>query len=192
MAKQFNLSSGYTLENTGDVHQAFQVKDNNILCNVSFENLNKTITGLISLLDEPLFFFMEIPSDKMEAGEDSKDVYYLDNCTKPVILAIIKRYGDILFNDGIVEFGFGSHKTDDEIYLMKYNLLSIYSARINKFTACLDKMTFPKENNIVTVWDVFSDDNTGICSSVEVEGENIYDIIENLKEVGMYYSHTTQ
>ncbi len=192
MSAKFNLAQGNRVDDISNIHQAYHIKNNNILCNVSFENLKKTVTGLVNLLAEPLFFFIEVPSDNIDSDDDNMDVYYLDNCTLPVILAIIERYGDILFNDGIAEFGFGSLANDDEIYIMKYKLLNIYSSDIGKFSDFLDKIDFPKENNIVTVWDVLSETNTGSCTSVESEGENIYDIIENLKEVGMYFSHTTK
>lgn len=191
MSDNFTLAQGYQIPSTNDVHEAYHIKENNILCNISSENLYTTLNELINHLSGSLFFFMEIPSDKEDADKDSKDVYYLDNCTTEVILAILKRYGDILLNDGIVEFGFGSLDNNDEIYVMKYKVTSIYSENIKKYAKCLDRLNFKKEDTIITVWDIFSDDNTGICTTVECEGENLFDIIENLEEVGMYFSHTT-
>lgn len=189
MSEKFTLAQGNELANLDGVHEAYHIKDNNLLCNISCENLVYTLSELIKQLSEPLFFFMEIPSETAE--NDSKDVYYLDNCTTDVILAILKRYGDILINDGIIEFGFGSLKDSDEIYVMKYKVTSVYSEKIEKYMKCLDRLEFPKENTILTVWDLFSDTNKGSCTTVECEGEDFIDIIENLKEVGMYFSHTT-
>lgn len=190
LSVDFTLAQGCQLAGTKGVHEAYQIKEKNILCNISSENLYGTLNKLIKQLSEPLFFFIEIPNDKADADNDSKDVYYLDNCTTDVILAILKRYGDILLNDGIVEFGFGSLKDNDEICIMHYKVTSIYSENIVKYSKCLNELKFPKEDTIVTAWDMFCDTNTDTCTTVECEGENYLNIIENLEEVGMYFSHT--
>lgn len=190
MSKEFTLAQGNIVPHLEGIHEAYHIKDNNILCNISCDNLYNVIKQFIKLLNEPLFFFIEVPNSNADS-DDSKDIYYLDNCTTDVALAILKRYGDILINDGIVEFGFGSLKDNDEIYVMKYKVTSIYSENINKYSKCLDSLKFPKEDTIITVWDLLTDDNMGSCTHVECEGESIYDIIENLKEVGMYFSHTS-
>lgn len=191
MSENFTLAQGNQLTCIDGVHEAYHIKDKNILCNISYENLNDSLVMLIKQLSGSLFFFMEIPSDKIDASQDSKDVYYLDNCTPDVIFAILKRYEDILLNDGIMEFGFGSLQENEEICIKEYKVISIYSENIEKYSKCLDKLKFPKEDTIVTVWDLFSETNTGSCTIVECEGEDYFDIIENLKEVGMYFSHTT-
>ena len=197
MPKEFNLAQGIDVDELFNVHQCYEKNDNSILANISFENLSKIISDLCMNLKEPLFFFLEVPCDeetesKLRKKSDDpyhKDVYYLDNCTLKVILAIIKRYGDLLFNDGLAQFGFASHEDEDEIYVMKYKVLSIYSKDIYKYTKVFEKCNVPCENKIKTVWDVFSNDNIGTCTSVEFNGESIFDVIENLSEVGLYLSH---
>lgn len=200
MADEFNLAQGIEVDNLFDTHECYEIKDNNILANISFEKLTKIITDLCKELTESLFFFIEVPCDektekelqKNDENNLHKSVYYLDNCNLKVILAIIKRYGDLLFNDGLVEFGFASHIDEDEIYIQKYKLLSIYAKDINKYLKVFEKYNIPLEDNIKTIWDVLSKDNVGTCTSIDFNGENIYDIVDNLTETGLYFSHNAE
>ncbi len=197
MTKEFSLAEGYQIDNLHDLHECFHVNDTNILANISSNNLYKVTNTIIRMLDEPVFFFLEVPctpEEEQEINNDNdclhKNVYYIDNCNTKVIVAILKRYGEILFNDGHIKFGFASHKTEDEIYFLNYNILSIYSENINSYSKELSKFDIIEENDITTICDYISDDNPATCVSIDVNGENVYDIIENLKEVGMYLSHT--
>lgn len=178
----FTLAQGVAVDDISGIHEAYSVEGNNIVSNISVDKLKEVLISLCHGMTAPVFFFIEIPQE----DSDEKKTYYLDNCTIDVAVAIIKRYGDILINDGIVLFGFGSHKDNDEIYVQEYKVLTVYSEKLTKYISILDKMQIPKENNIVTVWDILSENNTGELSAVEVENENIYDIIENLSAEGMY------
>ena len=63
--------------------------------------------------DFPLF------SDKSTFTDDTV-------MTLAVAEAIMKRYGQLLINDGLCRFGFGSHSEQEEIYCLKYQVLSVY------------------------------------------------------------------
>ena len=83
--------------------------------------------------DEPLFFILELPVSidrekviaKSIIKESHKDVYYIDGCSREECLALLIRYGDLLVNDGLSKFGFGGHKSHDEIMLDSYNVVTI-------------------------------------------------------------------
>ena len=130
MQNEFFLAQGIEVEQLLDIHECYETNKTNIIANISFERLSRIVTDLCRQLKEPLFFFLEVPCTEEEEKslrknqEDlfHKNIYYLDNCNIKVILAIIKRYGDLLFNDGLVQFGFASHEDEDEIYVMKYNV----------------------------------------------------------------------
>lgn len=196
----FEYAQGVEIDEAEIIHECYEQNGDNILANVSFDNLKSVVVDLCKALKAPLFFFIEIPCDdetektlrKSDNDCYHKDVYYLDNCTTDVILAIIKRYGDLLFNDGLVQFGFASHEDEDEIYIQKYKILSIYSRQAKKYSAILNSHKIPRENKIQTVWDTFSDNNTGTLTTVDFNGETIFDIVENLSEVGMYFSHKAE
>ncbi len=200
MADFFNLSQGVEIDNLDGIHECYQIDDENILSNISFENLKCIVTDLCKALKAPLFFFIEIPCDEdtekrlRENDEDlfHKDIYYLDNCTTEVCIAILKRYGDLLLNDGLVQFGFASHEEEDEIYIQKYKILSIFSRSISKYEKILMSHNIINEDKIKTVWDNFSSESSGILTTIDFNGETIFDIVENLKDVGLYFSHRVE
>ena len=195
----FNLAEGYEIQDFSSLEECFQVTDDNIVANISSNNLYKIILDMISLLPEPVFFFIEAPCDDDEEKSLSsnnstthKKVYYLDNCNHKVARAIMKRYGELLINDGLVQFGFGSHSSEEEIYIKKYNLFSVYSNNISEYAKVFKNNNIKKTTKIKTAWDILSNDNSGTCTMVEYNGESIYDIIENLADVGMYFSHNAE
>ena len=140
--------------------------------------------GVIEKLAEPIFFFLELP----DSERDGYKTYYLDNCTKEVALAIMKRYGTVLVNDGVSRFGFGSHKNDEEIYFTDYQEFQIYSRNPKKLEKLFDRLGIDVvgEDEVVTLWDLINEDNAGCISCVEADGETVFDIPENLKSEGMY------
>jgi len=144
----------------------------------------KVACGVIEKLAEPIFFFLELP----DSERDGYKTYYLDNCTKEVALAIMKRYGTVLVNDGVSRFGFGSHKNDEEIYFTDYQEFQIYSRNPKKLEKLFDRLGIDVvgEDEVVTLWDLINEDNAGCISCVEADGETVFDIPENLKSEGMY------
>lgn len=191
----FKLVQGVSVEKYDTVHSAYSVDDNGIYATVSGDLIYPLLKELVKLLEEPVFFFIEIPCSEIKEKEVRKsksdplhyDLYYLDNCTLSVAEAILKRYGQILINDGLCRFGFGSHKTEEEIYCMKYQTFSLYG-KTEKFGSVFKRFDIPCESDFATLWDTFSNDSPGISSAVEINGETVYDIVENLKSEGLYLS----
>lgn len=163
------------------VERCYKLQKSNITLSISAEDYKKFFTEAVKLLKEPVFFFVEIPAD-----DDSMRTYYLDNCTASVAQAILKRYGGILFADGVIKFGFGSHSTSDEIYMQEYQTMSIYSERTREYEKLLDSMGYRRNDKAVLTWDVISEKNIGECINVEVDDEGYADMINNLIDVGMY------
>lgn len=200
MGNEFNLAQGIEIDDITGIHNCYEASGNRIIASISSEKLLNILSDLLRQLTAPIFFFIETPCDedtekklrKKDTDPFHKNVYYLDNCTHKVATAIIKRYGDLLLNDGIVQFGFGSNTESEEIYIMKYNVMSIYAEEISKFRKIFDKHNIPYEDNIKTVWDVLSQDNPGTCTLIEFNGETIFDIVENLKDEGLYFSHQAE
>jgi hypothetical protein len=100
----------------------------------------------------------------------------------------MKRYGTLLVEDGCSRFGFGSHKTDEEIYFTDYQEFMIYSYDTEKVRRIMAECGVEETDKPMSVWDLLSEENQGCLSVVEYEGETVFDIPENLKEVGMYKS----
>lgn len=195
----FKLIQGVTAENLDGIHSAYYTDKNGISAVLSAELIESAVCSLIKSLDEPVFFFIELP-----CGEDQEkvlrknktdpfhyDLYYLDNCTLPVAQAIMGRFGELLVNDGICRFGFGSHSSGEEIYCLNYQVVSVYGSS-EKIEPVFKKLGAVKEKNFRTLWDNFSADTPGTSASVEKDGETVYDIPVNLEPEGMYLADTLE
>lgn len=180
----FILTQGVDADITG-VRSAYTATEGGYRAVMSAEKLLPAAKELVGLLDEPVFFFLELPeSDDEEDGE--YDVYYLDNCTLPVAQAILERYGELLTQDGITRFGFGSHTTEEEVYFTDYQMTDIYCPGNTAAAKVLEKAGLERTDSLVTLWDNISEDAPGICMRVELNGETTADIVENLRGEGMY------
>lgn len=180
--KDFVLCQGVSLRSTGKVVSAFSVSGENISGVLSAEKLLPAAKAFIKAAAEPVFFFLELPEPDGEGFE----TYYLDNCTKKVAYAIIDRYGELLANDGISRFGFGSNSTDEEIYFEDYQEFTAYVKSPEKFAKSLEALGAVNKNGYATLWDQLSDDNVGCLSAVELDGETVFDIPDALSDAGMY------
>lgn len=191
----FQLVQGVSADNLDGVDSAYCICDNGISAVLSAELIARAVEGLIKRLEAPVFFFVELPCSDEEEKRLRKsktdpfhyNLYYLDNCTLPVANAVMKRYGELLVNDGVCRFGFGSHSSGEEIYCLKYQSISVYGDA-KKFEKAFKELGVPKQAEIKTLWDNFSDDSPGTSFSVEINGETVYDIPVNLKSEGMYLS----
>ena len=179
---EFVLCQGVSLADTGDVSSAFRSSGQNIEGVLSAELIIPAAKAFISAVKEPLFFFLELPLDNSE----SYDTYYLDNCTREVADTIIDCYGELLANDGVSRFGFGSNSTDEEIYFRDYQEFSAYVKVPQKLAQSLEQLGARKKDEFKTLWDMMSDENTGCLTAVELEGETVFDIPQALKGAGMY------
>ena len=182
MENVFTLCQGVSLRSTQDVHSAFSVKGSDISGVLSAQLILKCAVEFIRLVNEPVFFFLELPVEDSQEYE----IYYLDNCTKEVASAVLKRFGELLANDGLSRFGFGSNKTDEELYFEDYQGFSAYVKEPEAFAQALEKLGAKRQDSFTSLWDVMSDDNIGCLSAVELDGETVFDIPQALSDAGMY------
>ncbi len=175
------LIPGVSIPDTSRIKREYKISRSRIYFTISGEDYQGFFSSSIKKLAEPIFFFVEIPDDNGEYR-----LYYLDNCTEPVAQAIIKRYSGILFGDGVIRYGFGSHTEEDEIYMQEYQTVSIYSKNLSKYEEVLSSLGYTKNKDCVLSWDVIDKDNIGECINVEADDESYIDMINNLIDVGMY------
>ncbi len=178
----FILCQGVSVNGADNLMSCYRTNENGISGLLSCDVMADCVTDFIKLIPEPVFFFIELPRENSE----DYDTYYLDNCTKDVAHAIMKRYGDLLINDGVSRFGFGSHKTDEEIYFTDFQEFMIYSPQRNKLAELMANVGAEPSDTPCSIWDLLSEDNEGSLSVVETEGETVFDIPVNLKSEGMY------
>lgn len=198
----FQLIEGVVLgkDALAGVKTAFSVSEDHMIDSVlSAELIRPFLEQAVRLLPEPHFFFVEIPcteDEEKQLRKSKKDpshykVYYLDGCTEPVSQALIKRYGQLLINDGLTRFGFGSNSTSEEIYVLDYQQVQVY-ADDDRFIPLFEQLGAERVEQVVTPWDNFTPDNVGISAAVEIEGETTSDIPDNLKPEGMYLAETRE
>lgn len=188
--KKFILKDGIDIADISGCESCFCVSGENITASVSCELLKSLTEKAVKKLTAPIFFFAEVPcteeEEKSLGGGLHRGIYYLDNCTTDVGLAIIKRYGDILFSDGLLQFGFGSHADSSEIFHQKYQVVSVYSPEISGFEKIFEELEVKRVPEVFSLWDKISPENPGECVVVEANGETFYDMITNLTDVGLY------
>ena len=199
----FELVQGIDIPSAAGLENAYSENKENAGCFsalLSAELIFDFLKGFTELIPEPVFFFLEIPCTADEekeiaakGGEDRPHyrLYYLDNCTKPVISAILKNYGSLLINDGVCRFGFGGNESGDEVYVQSYKVISVYCSdnslkkrTVKLFEDCGAKRT----EELVTPWEIISKENPGVCVRAEEDGISLFDLPEILADAGMYFA----
>ena len=194
-----NLVKGHQVSLVENLFESFtKLTEHHLMANVHAEKILEIFQHFIVIHDEPLFFILELPvsidREKVVAKniikESHKDVYYIDGCSREECLALLIRYGDLLVNDGLSKFGFGGHKSHDEIMLDSYNVVTIYSKELSKFNDFFEPHNIQFVEELVTAWGTFSKTSPGISEIYESNGKTVYDLPVELAEWGIYLVET--
>ena len=194
-----NLVKGHRVSLVENLFESFtKLTEHHLMANVHAEKILEVFQHFIVIHDEPLFFILELPVSidrekviaKSIIKESHKDVYYIDGCSREECLALLIRYGDLLINDGLSQFGFGGHKSHDEIMLDSYNVVTIYSKELSKFNDFFEPHNIQFVEELVTAWKTFSKTSPGISEIYECNGKTVYDLPEELAEWGIYLAET--
>ena len=194
-----NLVKGHQVSLVENLFESFtKLTEHHLMANVHAEKILEIFQHFIVIHDEPLFFILELPvsidREKVIAKniikESHKDVYYIDGCSREECLALLIRYGDLLVNDGLSKFGFGGHKSHDEIMLDSYNVVTIYSKELSKFNDFFEAHNIQFVEELVIAWKTFSKTSPGISEIYESNGKTVYDLPEELAEWGIYLAET--
>ena len=194
-----NLVKGHQVSLVENLFESFtKLTEHHLMANVHAEKILEVFQHFVVIHDEPLFFILELPvsidREKVIAKniikESHKDVYYIDGCSREECLALLIRYGDLLVNDGLSKFGFGGHKSHDEIMLDSYNVVTIYSKELSKFNDFFEPHDIQFVEELVTAWKTFSKTSPGISEIYESNGKTVYDLPEELAEWGIYLAET--
>lgn len=194
MTEVLKFKAGSRISSTQKLYEGYEVGENHITANVGIDKIEKVMQHFIVMHDEPQFFILELPANLADETEVApgvvrglhKDIYYIDGCSREEALAIMGRVGNLLFNDGMSAFGYGGHESGDEIMFGKYNVLTIYSQNIEKYTDFFETHEIDKTDNLITAWDTFSQEYPGTSERYELDGKTVYDIPTQFEEWGMY------
>ena len=189
----FQTALGVTIPFPDKIQEQFQVYEGkSIYANISFEKLRPIFTEFYHNLPEPLFFVLQLPllmHEERKMGDSNtfhQEVCYLDGQTKSQIDDIIEKYGQILLEDGMSQFAVASHVNNEEIFIQKYKLTAFYSSSPHRFIPFLQRYGLTETDNLITVWNTFSQETPGECRRVSINGFDVYDVAEQLKKQGLY------
>ncbi|KXB60282.1 hypothetical protein HMPREF3186_00868 [Gemella haemolysans] len=191
-----NLVKGHRVSLVENLFESFtKLTEHYLMANVHAEKILEVFQHFIAIHDEPLFFILELPvsidrEKEIAMNELHKDVYYIDDCSIEECLVLLIRYGDLLVNDGLSKFGFGGHKSHDEIMLDSYNVVTIYSKELSKFNDFFEPHNIQFVEELVTASETFSETSPGISEIYESNGKTVYDLPEELAEWGIYLAET--
>ena len=186
MENKFQLCQGVDVDGVLKLDSYIVSEQEGFTGSLSAELIPKAVNAFLESVPEPVFFFIELPEDV-----DDYALYYLDNCTREVAFAVMKRFGELLVQDGVSRFGFGSNKTGDEFYFKDYQEFMLYSQTPDLYSSALSKLgavMTDDRDKAVFLGDLISKKNEGTLTAVELNGETVFDIPEALEEAGMYRS----
>ena len=106
--------------------------------------------------------------------------------TKKQLTMILDGYGELLYQDGLSAFAIGSLTTEEELFVQKYKVMSIYSETAKRFVPLLKKYGMEPTGHLVTAWDTFSEEKPGAAERLEIAGQTVPDMIKELCKIGMY------
>ena len=171
------MRKGFSIPFADKLSEGYKTDGKLFTANVSAQKTLPLLESFIKLHEnERLFFILELPTPQTAEPKDEngniitfhKDIYYLDDCTSAMIRDVLDIVGKILLDDGISQFGVGSHITNDEMMIF------------------FENAGIRKENNLVTASDMLSPTTPGECMMCEQDGRTVYDIPPVFAELGMY------
>lgn len=175
----FQTAAGVTVPFPEKLSEQYQRDGDTLTCNLSFEKLPDFVRSFYAELEEPLFL-------AIHPDAESGEVWYLDGMTKKQLTLILDGYGELLYQDGLSAFAIGSLVTEEELFVQKYKVLSLYSPQNGRFEALLERFGVVPTAHLVTAWDTFSAEHPGSASRLEIAGQTVPDMIRELQKIGMY------
>ena len=115
------------------------------------------------------------------------EVYYLDGLTPQLLSQILDFSGELLVNDGLAYFGILS-EDGDEIGKYQCNIVRAHSASGNlaPIRKMFEENKIPYVDNLITAWDLSSDEQPVISSRYTVGGTSVRSTISVLEGLGLY------
>jgi hypothetical protein len=101
----------------------------------------------------------------------------------------IHAYNDhMLIDHPLISFGIGIHSGANEIVTGKYNVVTVYTRDKQKYDGFFETLGIRQASDLKTAWDYFNSDAPGDSFLYTYKGKNIYDLIEHLKQYGLYFA----
>lgn len=176
------------------IREGYCVRGNYAEANVSAEKLVGMMAHFVSMQEPPVFFILELPShleDETVIPLDGlltrhRDVYYIDGCSRQDAARLLAESGELLVNDGMCAFGFGGHRSGDELMVGKYNVMTLFSRDVSRYDGFFRAHHIPCVTELTTAWNTFTHSHPGKSEVVETAGSTVYELPERYGSWGMY------
>lgn len=191
-----NMIKGCRIDDPSILFEGYEQTESGFVANVNAEKIQHLLEGFVLLHNESCFMIIEVPTNAKKENVLSadgrrllhKDVYYLDGLTPDRAIEFLRVFGEWFVHDGLSNFGIGLHSGANEIVLDKYNVVTVYTNTHQKYINFFESHNIHEVFSLKTAWDYFAHDKPGESFLYEYEGKNVYDIVEYLKQYGLYFA----
>ena len=174
--------------------ESYTMKRCRIRSNVGADKIEDLLTRFVKTRRKRYLFSLLLPVDvnvEKDVGRFEspryRDTYLADDLTQKQALAFLERGGDALLNDGLVSLEFSIPETGDGIVFGKYNVVEITSPNLRRYEPIMIDLGIPYVEKLVTAWDVFSPSRPGISRLYDVDGRNVFTLVEEFKKIGLHW-----
>ena len=191
-----NMIKGCRIHDPSRLFEGYEQTEFGFIANVNADKIQLLLESFVLLHNEPCFLIIEVPTNgKVEATltTDSihtlhKDIYYLDGLSPERAIEFLHVFGEWFIHDGLSSFGLGLHSGGNEIVSGKYNVITVYTKTPQMYRNYFQLHNIDRVPNLKTAWDFFTQDHPGDSFLYEHKGNDIYDIVEHLKQYGLYFA----
>ena len=190
------MIKGCRVHNPTILYEGYEQVDSGFVANVDADKIQSLFENFVRLHNEPCFVILEVPTSAKEettflfngTSPLHKDVYYIDGLTPTRAVEFLNVFGEWLIHDGLSNFGIGIHSGANEIVTGKYNVVTVYTRDKQKYDGFFETLGIRQASDLKTAWDYFNSDAPGDSFLYTYNGKNIYDLIEHLKQYGLYFA----
>ena len=142
--------------NSALLEEQYQITEYGFCANVDEHKIRDVICDFICLQKCPIFFILELPTNERDERRLRKnntdpfhtDVYYLDGLNSNEAIALLNQYGELLVQDGMSSFGFGTHDSSAELCVQNTMLLRFLQKRRKYIKISLISTIFRTLSNV--------------------------------------------
>lgn len=191
-----NMVKGCKVHDPALLHEGYQRTETGYAANVHAQNILPLVERFIALQDEWVFLVLEVPTNANDETPNKDgvvealhmDVYYLDGLRREDAVELLHTFEELFVHDGMSKFGIGSHSGNNEIMVNAYNVVTIYTKKPQQYRGLFESLEIAEVSQLKTAWDYFTADTPGECYRHYDRGRDIYDAVECLKGIGLYFA----
>lgn len=191
-----DMVKGCRVEDPSVLYEGYERIRTGFVANVNADKIQALFERFVLLHDNYCFIILEVPTNEKEetaltsdgTQHFHKDIYYLDGLTPERAVEFLRVFGEWFVHDGLSSFGIGIHSGANEIMLGKYNVVTIYTKSPEAYHDFFEAQGIQEVSDLETAWDYFTQDTPGESFLYEHKGKNIYDLVEHLKQYGLYFA----